>query len=205
MEEVFAIPDTMDSYGVEYETMDVVNWPEAPPYCPEVKFRIAHTGIAILLHYQVTEASVRAVAAEDDGRVWEDSCVEFFLSPAGNNNYYNFECNCIGRLLLHEGEVGTERLGASEEILKSVKRWTSLGTTPFEEQVGERTWEAALIIPTSALFNHSIQNLSGKLMRANFYKCGDLLQTPHFLSWNPITLPEPNFHCPEFFGKLDFE
>jgi len=47
--------------------------------------------------------------------------------------------------------------------------------------------------------------LNGKTMRANFYKCGDKLQTPHFLSWAPIDLPKPKFHCPEFFGELVFE
>ncbi|WP_262895053.1 carbohydrate-binding family 9-like protein, partial [Parabacteroides distasonis] len=25
---------------------------------------------------------------------------------------------------------------------------------------------------------------------------------PHFVSWSPIDLPEPNFHCPEFFGEI---
>jgi len=153
----------------------------------------------------VTEASVRAVALADDGKVWEDACVEFFLSPDSDDFYYNFECNCIASLLLHGGEKETERPGASDDALRSVKRWASLGSSTFEEKVGDRTWEVALIIPVSALFNHTIHDLSGKLMNANFYKCGDLLQTPHFLSWNPIELPEPNFHCPEFFGKLDFE
>ncbi len=199
-----AVPALMDTYGIEFTPIQTVNWPDYP-YCPEVKFRIAHTQTAILLHYQVTEASVRAAAAEDDGRVWEDACVEFFLSPDSNDVYYNFECSCIGKLLLHGGLVGTERPGASIEVLQSVKRWTTLGTEPFEERVGECTWEAALIIPVSALFQHEISNLSGKVMQANFYKCGDLLQTPHFLSWNPIDLPQPCFHCPPFFGTLEFE
>jgi hypothetical protein len=39
-------------------------------------------------------------------------------------------------------------------------------------------------------------------IRANFYKCGDLTAHPHFLSWNPIDLPKPDFHRPEFFGTL---
>ena len=42
-------------------------------------------------------------------------------------------------------------------------------------------------------------------MKANFYKCGDRLKQQHYLSWNPIDLPRPNFHCPEFFGELTFE
>ena len=202
--EASAVPALFDAQGVEWNAIACVNWQEFP-YQPEVKFRAAHTGDAILLHYQVTEASVRAVATADDGRVWEDACVEFFLSPEGNDFYYNFECNCAAKLLLHGGAAGTERPGASEDVLKSVKRWASLGTEPFEERVGECTWEVALVIPTSAIFRHSVESLDGKVMRANFYKCGDLLQTPHFLSWSPIDLPKPKFHCPEFFGEVKFE
>ena len=202
--EASAVPALLDASGIEFNPIETVNWKEYP-YQPSVKFRAAHIGHAVLLHYQVTEASVRAVATADDGRVWEDACVEFFLSPESNDFYYNFECNCAGKLLLHGGAAGTERPGASEEVLKSVKRWASLGTEPFEERVGEYTWEVALVIPTSAIFRHSIESLDGKTMRANFYKCGDLLQTPHFLSWSPIDLPQPKFHCPEFFGEIKFE
>ena len=202
--EASTVPALFDAQGIEWNAIACVNWAEYP-YQPDVKFRAAHTGDAILLHYQVTEASVRAVALADDGKVWEDACVEFFLSPEGNDFYYNFECNCAAKLLLHGGPAGGERPTASEEVLKSVKRWASLGTEPFEERVGECTWEVALVIPVSAIFRHEIADLNGKTMRANFYKCGDLLQTPHFLSWAPIELPKPKFHCPEFFGELTFE
>lgn len=202
--EASAVPALLDEAGIGFHPIACVNWPEYP-YQPEVKFRVAHTGKEILLHYQVVEASVRAVATHDDGKVWEDACVEFFLSPEGNDFYYNFECNCAGKLLLHGGPAGGERPGASEEILKSVKRWASLGTEPFEERIGECAWEVALVIPASAIFRHEITDLNGQTMRGNFYKCGDLLQTPHFLSWSPIELPQPKFHCPEFFGELKFE
>ena len=47
--------------------------------------------------------------------------------------------------------------------------------------------------------------LDGKEIKANFYKCGDELQTPHFLSWNPIQIEQPDFHRPDFFGTLEFE
>ncbi len=202
--EAAAVPALMDAAGIEFNPIACVNWKEYP-YQPDVKFRAAHTGDAILLHYQVTEASVRAVATADDGRVWEDACVEFFLSPESNDFYYNFECNCAAKLLLHGGPAGGERPGAAEDVLKSVKRWASLGTEPFEERVGECSWEVALVIPASAIFRHEIADLNGKAMRANFYKCGDLLQTPHFLSWSPIDLPQPKFHCPEFFGEIVLE
>ena len=52
------IPALLDREGIEFQPIDTVNWPEYP-YKPEVKFRVAHTGDYILIHYTVTEASVR--------------------------------------------------------------------------------------------------------------------------------------------------
>ena len=82
--EACEVPALMDGRAVEWNPIACVNWKDYP-YRPVVEFRAAHTGDAILLHYRVTEASVRAVATHDDGRVWEDACVEFFLSPEGND------------------------------------------------------------------------------------------------------------------------
>ena len=197
------VPEILNREGIEFQPIDIVNWAEFP-YQPEVEFRVAHTGEYVLIHYRVTENSVRAVAPEDMGRVWEDACCEFFVQPEDEPVYYNFECNCAGTLLLNCGKVG-ERQPAPEKIVKEVRRWASLGREPFEERIGKCSWELALVIPASALFNHNIKDFSGKTLRGNFYKCGDLLQTPHFLSWSPINLPKPMFHCPEFFGKLHFE
>ena len=39
----------------------------------------------------------------------------------------------------------------------------------------------------------------------NLYKCGDNLSHPHFLSWQPIDTPQPDFHRPEFFAAGKFE
>lgn len=199
-----AVPALLDANNITFHPIDVVNWKEYP-YKPEVCFRIAHTGKEILLHYKVKEASVRAVADKDNGRVWEDACVEFFVSPDGDNSYYNFECNCIGNLLIQGGVVNGSRPMATPEILAMVKRWSSLGNKPFEERVGECCWELTMVIPVTALFKHSLNSLNGKKMKGNFYKCGDKLQTPHFLSWSPINLERPMFHCPRFFGMLTFE
>lgn len=201
---VASVPALLDKEKVDFQPINTVNWAEYP-YCPDVEFRIAHTEDAILLHYKVKEASVRAVAGKDNGPVWEDACVEFFSVPAGDGVYYNVECNCVGRLLIGAGAGRDNRRHAPQEVLDKVQRWSSLGSEDFEERVGECSWEVALVIPYSAFFLHDIRSLDGKTVRANFYKCGDKLQTPHFLSWNPIGLPSPNFHCPEYFGTLKME
>ena len=201
---VEAIPALLDQEKIGFQPVATVNWEEYP-YCPSVQFRLAHTGDSLLLHFKVREASVRAVAPADNGRVWEDSCVEFFSVPAGDGVYYNLECNCAGTLLVGAGAAREGRQRAPQEVLDRVQRWASLGREPFAERVGTCGWEVALVVPLSTFFLHRLDSLAGRSIRANFYKCGDLLQTPHFLSWNPIELPKPDFHCPQFFGQLHFE
>ena len=84
------IPALFNQNNIPYNSIDVINW-HAFPYCPKVEFAIAHTGDTILLHYRVEEDGVRAVAGEDLGNVWEDSCCEFFASPDADGSYYNLE------------------------------------------------------------------------------------------------------------------
>lgn len=203
LDNVGQIPTLLDAAHVTFENIRCVNWKDYS-YCPEVKFRIAHTGNSILIEYQVKEASVRAVADTDNGRVWEDSCCEFFFQgPGDKDEYYNFECNCGGTLLIGYGRKG-DREHAPLEVTQSVQRWSSLGKAPFDEKMGECEWGLVLRIPVKAFFHHHIESLDGMVTRGNFYKCGDKLTTPHFLSWSPIDLPKPCFHCPEFFGSICF-
>ena len=143
--------------------------------------------------------------AGDNGKVWEDSCCEFFSIPAGDGVYYNIECNCAGQMLIGGGAERKNRERAAKEVLDTVKRWSSLGREPFAEKAAPASWQMVMVIPASAFFKHHIGSFTGKTIRANFYKCGDRLKQQHYLSWNPIDLPRPNFHCPDFFGELTFE
>ena len=199
------IPAVLRENNILYNKVENVNWPEGFPYCPQVEFGIAHTDNAFLIHYRVEEQSVRAVAKKDNDSVWEDSCAEFFISPAGDELYYNIECNCAGTLLLGVGEGRNNRQLAAPEITRQIDRWASLGRTPFDTREEPTRWELALRVPYAVFFRHSIQSLDGLKLRGNFYKCGDNLPVPHFISWNPIGTPTPDFHCPQFFGELTVE
>jgi hypothetical protein len=200
-----ALPALLDKENVAFVPVATVNWAEQYPYRPEVSLRFAHTDDAFLLHVKVKEGSVRARYGNDNEPVWTDSCVEFFIIPNDDGIYYNIECNCIGTVLIGAGPGKPAREHAPQEVLNNIQRWSSLGRLPFEERTGETSWEMALIIPYTAFFKHQISSLDGKTLRGNFYKCGDELQTPHFLSWNPIGTEKPNFHVPAYFGKLVVE
>lgn len=198
------IPAAIQGAGIAYTSIDNVNWPDAYPYKPRVEFAAAHTGDALLLHYRVEEQSVRAIARQDHEHIWEDSCVEFFCMPAGDGIYYNVECNCTGKLLVAVGKDRNERLAAPAEIMQSIDRWASLGTTPFYTRLEPTKWELALRLPNAAFFKHKFDSFDGLTASGNFYKCGDCLPVPHFISWNPITTENPDFHRPEFFGQIKF-
>ena len=198
------LPKLLDMACVEWQKIDELNWHEFP-YRPSVEFRIAHVASAILLHYRVSEQSVAAVAANDNGNVWEDSCVEFFSMPGGDGIYYNVECNCAGTLLIGAGVNREDRELAPPQMFDNVLRWASLGREPFAERMEHTTWEVALVLPVEVYFKHRVGSLGGCTMAANFFKCGDRLSQPHFLSWNPVFTPSPDFHRPECFGRLHFE
>ena len=197
------IPALFRENKIVYNKVKNVNWPKEFPYCPSMEFAIAHTSDALLIHYRVEEQSIRAVAKKDNDSVWEDSCAEFFISPAADGLYYNIECNCAGTLLLGVGEGRNNRQLAEPEITGLVDRWASLGRSPFDTIQQSTRWELALRIPYSAFFRHHITTLDGQKVRGNIYKCGDKLPVPHFISWSPISTPTPDFHCPRFFGEMD--
>lgn len=200
-----AIPSLFTNSVIEYTEIGAQNWADRYPYHPEVLFAIAHDNRNIYIHYKVKERCVRAVESMDLGRVWEDSCCEFFFSPEGTNGYYNLETNCIGSVLLCFGEGREGRIPASSNVLARIDRWSSLGSRSFGMKNEETEWELALKIPASALFENKQISFSGLKMLANFYKCGDKTLNPHFLSWQVVDVPNPDFHRPEFFEELTFE
>ena len=198
------IIDNRELESLPKNKIETVNWPEAYSYAPEVSFIIAHTGREILLKFFVKEQSVLALTTEDNGAVWTDSCVEFFIG-LDETGYYNFEFNCIGTALLGFRKERENFVHANQNILNTIERMSSSENQPFEERKGDQKWELTVKIPVTAFFKHNIQDLSGIKAKANFYKCGDNLSVPHFLSWNPITNPVPNFHLEKFFGEIEFE
>ena len=191
---------------IEPQPVACCNWPAEFPYAPEVSFRMFHTGDRLMLRFDVAESYTAALVTEDNGEVWTDSCVEFFIAP-DEGLYYNFETTCIGRMLLSGRKSRTEDVQpAPAEVLASVKRFTTYPFgEPFAERKGDNRWSLTLAIPPQALFRHALTDWSGLEARMNLYKCGDRLSHPHFLSWKPVRTEIPDFHRPEFFEAVTFE
>ncbi len=195
------LPQLFEEQAFTWNEIACCNWPQAFPYRPKAAFRISYNDQALLLHYRVEEASVKAEAA-DNGPIWTDSCVECFISPVGDGLYYNIEANCAGQLLIGCGRDRHNRTRADQEIRDKVQRWSSLGREPFGERPLHTAWELALVLPFECFFRHHIASLEDCWLKANFYKCGDGLTQAHYLSWQPIISEKPDFHRPEFFAEI---
>jgi hypothetical protein len=183
--------------------VDIINWPEFS-YKPDVNLAVSYSDTEIFLRYYVTEDYFKAEMTESNQNVYEDSCVEFFVSPSDDGIYYNFEFNGIGTCLMGTGTSRQDSRRADPEIISRIRRLSSVGIKSVPERTGKFEWTLTVAISLRAFFHHDIKELKGKIFRANFYKCGDGLRVPHYVTWNPIGTQNPDFHRPEFFGTMRF-
>lgn len=189
----------------ELQSIDVINW-ETFPYLPEVNFRVAHCNNQIWLKFYVKEEHILAKRTETNSATHRDSCVEFFLDPEKDGNYYNFEFNCIGVTHCAYGPNVRERKFIDAKLIEDkILTRSSLGNQPFEERGGGHEWEMTVVIPAEILVHEKNIQLKGLNANANFYKCADDTASKHYLSWNPVETERPNFHQPTFFGNLIFD
>jgi len=189
--------------GLPNNEVAEVPWPDKFPYKPEVGFKLAYTQDCLLLGFQVKEKHVKAIYRNTNDPVYKDSCVEFFLS-FDTTHYYNFEFNCMGIGLIGYGSAEkSTRKRLQKEQVELVKTVSSIPANK-EVSADDTRWELLLNIPFEVFKADAITSFSGKRCTANFYKCGDDLPIPHYLAWNPIEYPTPNFHLPQFFGELFF-
>lgn len=159
--------------------------------------QICYNEEKLFVHLSAAERNIRAEYTKPLSPVHEDSCLEFFFKLNGTENYFNFEINPNGCPCIQFGPDRSLRL---DLVKRNYDVYFDIRTNRTVDG-----WEVFYQIPLSffRLF-YPEYRLSGDLW-VNLYKCGDRTPSPHFLSWAPIDLPKPDFHCPVFFQKIEFE
>ena len=154
-------------------------------------------GLSVYMHTE--ETNLRAVECEN-GEVCNDSCMEFFYKPSPwDTRYFNFEVNPKG--VMHLG------LGADRFNRTMIEERKSLDIVT---QADDKGWSVKFYIPDSFIKTcfPDEEKLSGgnksNTARANFYKCGDKTEKPHYSAWSDIEAELDDFHVPDFFGTLVF-
>ncbi|MEX1241060.1 MAG: carbohydrate-binding family 9-like protein [Cyclobacteriaceae bacterium] len=188
---------------LEFANIETQSWPEFP-YKPEISFAMAHSGDCIFMKFNVLERFIQAIHRNSNEPVSQDSCVEFFIALDNGGDYYNFEFNCIATCKAAFGTKNRQdREYLSDEIIDQISRQVLIRKGP-EHTDGSVAWELTVAIPLQVFCFSDITSFKGLKGRANFYKCGDNLPEPHFIVWNEVKAPKPDFHLPEFFGKINF-
>ena len=190
---------TMEEKATKFSVSEH-NWPKDAPYAPDCNGSIARSSTHLAVMFHVRGLDIRATEMEDNGRSWEDSCCEFFVSDPFDGTYYNFELTCAGSILAAKGSGRQNREVRDKDLVARIIRHRSLGRVPMVVTGQIIGWTVAMLIPFD-LIGIDPANLPVSV-RGNFYKCGDLTAHPHFLSWNPIGTPKPDFHRPDYFGEL---
>ena len=168
-------------------------------HTPDVQIKMLHDGENICGLFKVEDRYIIARAQQDQDMVCQDSCVEFFVKNPAGEGYFNFEVNCIGTALAAFRRSRTDADHFDAERMACVRRFGSLPHVKIDSRGEGQRWWMVEVIPFALLG----LECAPKHIEANFYKCGDKCDKTHFLSWSPIGLKEPNFHCPEFFGVVD--
>ncbi len=204
----------MNEYTVRVFPGSRPDWAKAPellvdtyPWgCPwdeeellTVAAQVVMTDIGLHILMACDELEPLAVYTENNQPVCEDSCLECFLNfaPDKGPDYVNFECNANGALWSAYGPDREHRqflrdLGFPEPEVKVHK--------------SEYGWGVEYIIPKETIRALSGRDLKpGDTFRGNFYKCGDKTEDPHYIVWNRVQAPAPDFHRPESFGILKVE
>ena len=178
----------------------------AKGYRPEAEARLCRSLHFLHVRFQVGEERIRARYTKFQDPVYKDSCVEFFIDafPGSGRGYVNFETNAIGTLLAAVGPDRSHREPLWPEDLAGFEVRSSVAG-PVDGAHGATEWTLEYRVPLALFRNIYGREIgAGCRSRANFYKCGDETEFPHYGAWSPVDTPAPDFHRPECFGEIVF-
>lgn len=193
------------SRGTKITDIDWYNIPAAPvnnwlwrnDYTPKTEARLCAIdgeGIAVRMICRESDPVARHVEYGDE--VWVDSAMEFFFAVREGGVYVNLEMNSAANKLVGVGVGRDGRL--------PIDRY--FPCPPVRAEVGREEWYAECFFAKSDL-DRVFEDFpcgEGAVLYGNFFKVGEETGHPHYGAWSPIDWPEPDFHRPEFFGKITF-
>lgn len=147
------------------------------------------------------EENPKAVFTEPDQPVCRDSCMEAFMNffpEEPEPRYVNVEMNSIGTVLCAFGFKRPNRT----HVLKLGYPQPKVTVEKGQDADGAY-WQTKCLITeefVEKLYGKPCKFQPGDSFQANFYKCGDQTEHPHWASWSKVAIAD--FHTPEFFGIM---
>ncbi len=197
----------MEAYTILYQSN--LNWDAVPAVELHHTGWLAETPIrawaqlcrddhALWVRMEAEESPLRATLKDPLDPICCDSCLEFFLAPdISDSRYLNFEFNPLGNLYLGFGSTRPTRV---RQIVESKE--ALFHPQPY---ITEQGWGIVYCIPFDFIRNYFPNFEPRGEMAGNFYKCGDMTEYPHYLSWKLMNTAIPDFHRRQDFGLLIFQ
>ncbi len=180
---------------------------EGTTHHPDTRVKMLYDNHGIAGVFHIDDRYVLGKTTGDQQPVCHDSCVEFFIHPAGDPKYYNFEMSCTGNLLLyHVTDCRAEIFDVMPQSeLDTIVRRSSLPKQVFPEITDPVEWEMSFYIPIDFFVRNSgvSPKLAGQVWQGNFTKCADDSSHPHWLTYLPLS--QLDFHLPKEYTDFIFE
>lgn len=162
-------------------------------YSPVTTAKLLYSDGGITVKMETDEKPLLAREKRRNGDIYLDSCMEFFVSPEGEEKYLNFEMNPLGTLHLGFGE------GRHNRTFPEIADETFDIVCTFEDE----KWQLKLFVPFNVF--EELYGIRPPALVGNLYKCGEETEKEHYLMWNKIDREKADFHRPEYFGRFVFE
>ena len=198
----YKVKSVNDKNNINWEEVDrasvnLFKWTDN--YKPETYAQVVLVpGWGLVCKMTCYEANPLTTCVEDGQAVHEDSCMEFFVSFDGKN-YMNFEANsdAVKKIC-----IGPDR-GQRENV------WiTHPGYFEVSSFRSDDHWSLIYLLPFSGVkeLYPDFDESSMHELRANFYHMGANPDGEDFYyaMWNEVMTDTPDYHVPEYFGKLVF-
>jgi hypothetical protein len=184
---------------------------------PIAQAKVAYSPGILHVLFQVKDRFIRCRETQPHSKVWNDSCVEFFVRPRPDRplddggGYFNFEITAAGVPLASYIEDPQKVGGLPRKMhrfpvsdLRQLHIIPSITPPPPFTHPEPLTWSLHYSIPISILEKYvgRLGPLAGQSWHANFFKCCGG-KHGHGASWSSIGAPA-NFHQPARFGHLYF-
>lgn len=177
-------------------------------YKPKTEARMLYTEKGFHVCLISYENKITALCTKMNDPVYRESCMEFFFkpNPEYDDRYLNFEFNALGTLNLGLGKDRYDRIQIPASTLECFRIIASVGKEDAKNFSGP-CWSIRFFIPYEFIDKYfgKLNIKSQVKMTGNFYKCGKLVEYPHFGCWSEVKSSEPDFHRPECFGGLVLE
>lgn len=176
--------------------VNCVSWEEYP-FLMDTRVTVGYDEGGFSVRFVTDEPRIRATETEHNTFVHKDSCMEMFMqfAPESDIRYINIEANPNGAAYV---SCSKKR---GDSVMFEIEDINALNVKAV---VTENGWELSYYLPAAIIQKYvpTYEHKAGAHLRGNFYKCGDLTDHEHYLSYAKIGTVEPDFHRPEYFADF---